>query len=128
MSDYHYQASDLENRFLQRGYPPEVLNSAQNDAPEQDRSKLLIPRAKIKEGDGMRIITTYDGRSEDAVNIIKKYWDILKADPDLTDVITGRPQVTFRKGRSLKDRLIHSHYVLKRKEGTWLDRRPIVWW
>lgn len=123
--DYQNQAIDLKNRFQQRGYPSDVLDRANQFALNQDRSKLLIPKQKMEGQGTMRVITTYDERSDEARNILDKFWDILRSDPDLEDVITHRPQVTFRKGRSLRDRLIHSHYSQKKKEGTWLDRQPI---
>lgn len=57
--------------------------------------------------------------------MLKQYWGILKTDPDLKDISLHYPQVTYRRGRSLRDRLVHSHYTPIKKTGTWLDRKPV---
>lgn len=57
--------------------------------------------------------------------ILNKYWNLLLLDPDLRDPLPSKPAITFRRGRSLRDRLVRSHYVRENNPGTWLDRRPI---
>lgn len=126
MKDYHHQARELGERFLKRGYPRDTLETAYQHALCQDRNKLLIPKPHQKDANEgkVRVITTFDERSEEAVSIIKKYWEVLKMDPELQEIVPLKPQVTYRRGRSIRDRMVHSHYVRPKAKGTWLDRRP----
>lgn len=90
LSDYHHQSVDLTNRFTQRGYPTHVLREAHQFALEQDTSKLLTLKPQMEEEGFMSIIATFDGRSDEAIGILRKYWDILRSDIDLGDVIPRR--------------------------------------
>lgn len=66
---------------------------------------------------------TFDNESRNVRNILEKYWEILKNDHDIAGCIPTHPGITFRRGRSLRDHLVHSHYEAPRLEGTWLKRR-----
>lgn len=39
----------------------------------------------------------------------KKYWLLLKADPDLKVAITDFPGITYKRWKNLHDLLVHSH-------------------
>lgn len=41
--------------------------------------------------------------------IIQKFWPLLFADEIISKYIQPYPQITYRKSRSLKDQLVHSH-------------------
>lgn len=118
LRDFHQQSDELGRRFLQRGYPLNTLRAAHDHALQQNRTKLLTPKIKPLESKDRltRIIATYDQRLR---------LSVLRADPDLRDMLQNYPQVTYRHGRSLCDRLVYSLYTPSRQEGTWLDLRPL---
>lgn len=41
----------------------------------------------------------------------------------ISEFLRTSPAITFCKGRSIKDRLVHSHYEAPKLEGTWLERK-----
>lgn len=57
--------------------------------------------------------------------ILEKHWGILGLDESLEGLVPSRPLITFRKGRSLRDRLVHSHFLEAKDNKTWLDRKPM---
>lgn len=70
-----------------------------------------------------RIIGTYDVAATKIRQVLNTYWPILKDDVYIRDCIEDYPSIVYRKGRSLHDRLVRSHYVAPKREGTWLDRQ-----
>ncbi|XP_075208170.1 uncharacterized protein LOC142313072 [Anomaloglossus baeobatrachus] len=122
---FHNQAKDLRTRFSERGYPSDVLTKAYKGVIEKDREDLLVPKSKETSEQIVRLIGTFDNCSEEVMTVLRRHWGILRADPSLQDYIPPRPLVTFRKGRALKDRLVHSFYEAPKAPGTWLDRKPI---
>lgn len=127
-STFKLQADELQDRFRQRGYPKKVLSGAFKEARGRDRTNLLLtPKTKPIEEGGMtqRIIGQFDDQSQEVRNVLNKYWNLLLLDPDLRELLPDKPAISFRKGRSLRDRLVRSHYVRERNPRTWLDRRPV---
>ncbi|CAJ0929381.1 unnamed protein product, partial [Ranitomeya imitator] len=120
---FRTQAYDLRERFRERGYPDEVLDPAFRNAMSRERHTLLQTHRELEAENTPRIIGTYDNQTNRVFSVLKKHWGILQLDETLADIIPNRPQITFRRGRSLKDRLVHSHYKRPKQEGTWLDRR-----
>lgn len=55
------------------------------------------------------------------------FGEVLRIDEDLEEIIPKSPQVTFRKGRSLRDRLAHSHFIpLPPKKALGLKKKKTV--
>lgn len=53
---------------------------------------------------------TYSHQNQSIRSIITKYWQLLTDDPVLSSQVSERPSITYRRVRSLKDTLVHSHY------------------
>ncbi|CAJ0937918.1 unnamed protein product [Ranitomeya imitator] len=120
---FRTQAFDLRERFRDRGYPDEVLDPAFRNALSKDRRTLLHSKKKSDGEDTLRIIGTYDNQVNQVFSILRKHWNILQTVEILAGIIPNKPQITFHRGRSLRDRLVHSHYKRPKHEGTWLDRQ-----
>ncbi|XP_056380387.1 uncharacterized protein LOC130275860 [Hyla sarda] len=125
MEGFNNQARDLRDRFVERGYPSDVLFTSFNRALTSERKELLTPKNRTIEDNSVRLIGTYDNQSERVKNILKRYWPLLRSDQDLNDIVSPYPMITFRRGRSIRDRLVHSHFVEPTRQGTWLDRKPL---
>ncbi|CAJ0923823.1 unnamed protein product [Ranitomeya imitator] len=121
---FHSQAGDMFTRFREKNYPPHILTAAYNVAANADRQQLLQKNEQKLEDEKIRIIGTFDSQHQKVRGILNKHWDILRMDPDLRDLLGARPDITFRKGRSLKDSLVHSHYLKPTGGDTWLGRKP----
>lgn len=123
MVEFDKEAKVLYNRFRERGYPKKILSQAYKKSLERDRSSLLINKQKEGCEGPIRIIGTYDVAATKIRHILNTHWPILKDDTHIRDCIEDYPSIVYRKGRSLHDRLVSSHYVAPRREGTWLDRQ-----
>lgn len=88
----------MKDRLLQKGFTIQKLETAYEHAFQQDRTKLLTPKRtpEMEYNGRVRVIATYDQRSNKAIGVLRRNWDILRADPDLTDILSCHPQVTFR--------------------------------
>lgn len=54
------------------------------------------------------------------MKILNRYWPLLQGEPDLKEVITQHPSITYRQGNNLREMIVHSHYGSGKKPGTWL--------
>lgn len=119
--DYKKQALDLRDRFLDRGYPREVLNQAHKKALNSNRSDLLKPKTNNDTNVKTRIIGTFDDQANRVQSILRKYWGILKLYPMIIDeFIPAYPSITYRRGMSIGDHMVHSHYSRPNSDPTWL--------
>lgn len=119
------QSKDLRKRFLQKGYPDSVLRRAYRKALEKDSPSLLLPTSTNDNSMSLlplRIVGTFDDSSVEIRSIIKRHWHNLTLDPDLREAVGASPSITFRRGRNLRDHLVHSHYSAPSTTNTWLQR------
>lgn len=68
----------------------------------------------VKKGEGwtdLWIIGQFDMYSHKIGNILSKHWNTKMLDETLSDQLSNRSMITFRKGQSIKDRLVKSHCV-----------------
>ncbi|XP_077110201.1 uncharacterized protein LOC143766415 [Ranitomeya variabilis] len=66
-----------------------VLQEAFKNAESCDRNSLLMPR-EVKDDKQTRIIGNFDNRSREVRDIISKYWGILKADSEISELLDKR--------------------------------------
>lgn len=83
MEDFERQAKDLQNRFLERGYPERPLKEAYMFARTQNRESILILKKKKKEKTLIRPSGTYDKANREVLSILNKHWEILHMDEDI---------------------------------------------
>ncbi|XP_066445706.1 olfactory receptor 1468-like [Eleutherodactylus coqui] len=86
-------STKLKERFLHRGYPPKILDQAFDFTKKQDRATILKPRTKTLDNI-LRVIGTYDDVVPFMQNLLRKYWHILKDDPDIKDIIPDGRNLT----------------------------------
>lgn len=122
-SDFLNCIGDMRNRFLKRGYPFPVINRAAERIAKTERKATLSNRSKpIESAHTVRLIIDYNNTSLATKRSIQKHWKILLADKTLKDVISARPQITYRRGRCLKNRLSPTVPFSDTKP-TWLTER-----
>lgn len=122
---FQEQAKDLRERFKERGYPDKLLRDCYKNALAQERASLLVKKRTDTNEAIVRVIGTFDEASGPIKKILTKHWNILGLDPDLRDVVGTYPQVTYRRGSSLRDKLTKSHLAPISRPGNWLTRQPI---
>lgn len=107
--DFEKEAQKLRLRLKARGYSNSVLKRAYRKAKECSRSDLIFRGLKPCDTPTSHFITTYTRQSDDIRSILSKYWYVLTADPILSQYVSAFPSLTFRRARSLRDRLASSH-------------------
>lgn len=110
--DFQKEVKLLYTRLRDRGYSHSTLKKAYNRAKAPDRN-MLIHKKKIKSSSqAVRIITSYTKQHKQVRKIFSKYWPLLLADPIACKYVESQPLITYRRARSLKDRLTQSHFQM----------------
>lgn len=69
----------------------------------------------------IRCIGTFDSKNKEVLNVLRKFWPLIHSDPDLKEVLTDFPTVTYRRGKILRDILVHSHFSQIPISRNWLQ-------
>jgi hypothetical protein len=97
----------VEHRFLNRGYPKQLVNDATRRALAQHqeiRDEQQPPARQQK----TNLITTYHPQLSGLSQILKRHYHILEADPRLKSFFPTPPGITYRRTANLRDRLVHA--------------------
>lgn len=100
----------MKNRFLQRGYPSSWVDRAYNLAFKKTRSELLKKSVKKQKQFSVTCITQYSSHSNSIRSIFKKHWHILQSDPTLSAMFQHPPLFVNRRGKNLRDQLVHADF------------------
>lgn len=78
-----------------------------------NRTDLIYSKKTVKPAQQLLLITRYSGEHRKVRQIIQKFWPLLSTDEVISKYVQPFPQITYRKSRSLKDQLVHSHLMPK---------------
>ncbi|OCU00126.1 hypothetical protein XELAEV_18005911mg, partial [Xenopus laevis] len=109
--EFKIEAKKLYDRFKDRGYSHNCLKKAYQRALEKEENTKVV-----------RLIGDYNLEHKDIYQILCKHWHILEQDRDLRKIIGNKPQVTYRRSKNLRDKLVQSHFTHSGKS-TWLSNR-----
>lgn len=73
----------------------------------------------------IRLIAFFDDAVPPVKWIIHQHWIILLMDPDIVAAVGSHPQITYRRGKSIRDCLVKSHYAPLPPQGSWLNRKMV---
>lgn len=107
-NEFKTQAHVLQTRLLARGYSISLLKKAYKHAWTLERQNILYTH-KEPPSQEVRCILTYCRQHQEIRDILRKYWFLLKEDTVLFDYVAAWPSITYRKCKSLKDKLVSSH-------------------
>lgn len=107
-ADYERNLRMMESKFRARGYKPSQITFANDKIKNRPRSDLLRCRPKKKEEPAIMLSTCYSKCSEQLKSIINRHWYILKSDSDLGDAFQNQPRIVYKRGKNLRDMLVHS--------------------
>lgn len=110
-NDFIQQANLLRLRLQARGYSKSLLRKAFNQALRQSRNSLLYKTKTNNPQQTVRFITRYSSQHAGVRNILERHLLLLCEDPILTKYVNSKPEITFRRSRSLRDKLTSSHYT-----------------
>lgn len=124
--DFQNECRTLYQRFCERGYPKRPLRRAYLRALHTPRATLLTNLNPPPKDSTIRLIGTFDNYAQEIRTILRRHWSILLTDSDLTGVLPTYPSVTYRRGKNLREKLVHSHLKSEPQGGSeWLCSRTI---
>lgn len=98
--DYYEHSRNMQNDFLDRGFPKDLVADAVKKASMRKREELL--NTKKKTGEGFKGITTaidYTPLTPEIKHIIFQHWHIVKDIPGCSDKL----RIGLWKTKSIKD-------------------------
>lgn len=111
IEDYDYQSNILTNMFIDKGYQKEFLNKEKLEVAGLSRDNLLKDRVQTTEedvNDGISMVLNYSLQNNEVQKIIRKYWNVLKQDVHLKEILPEKPKIIFKRAPNLRDRLVHN--------------------
>lgn len=108
--EYINKASEMKSKFTQRGYDLECVEQAFTLALNKPRSELLQKSNKKEKKFSVTCVTTYSANSHKLQSIFKKHWHILTSDPELAPLFKYPPLFSFKRGKNLRDNLVHADF------------------
>ncbi|XP_054867021.1 uncharacterized protein LOC111575603 isoform X1 [Amphiprion ocellaris] len=117
-TDFNTQATEMQQRFVQRGYKAKTLSGALTRAKTLDRRNLLIRRQRAPSQTKNRIFCTlqYSNMAYKIKNAITKNWSILACDPSLGPLFSEPPRFAFKKAPTLKDKIVKNYLPASKLE------------
>ncbi|KAM4050243.1 uncharacterized protein ACNLHF_014747 isoform 1-T1 [Anomaloglossus baeobatrachus] len=107
------RANEMRDRFRARGYSTRSIKKAYKRARSTPRDQLLLrfnPNTTRCTEPKIRFVSSFNRQWEHIRGILSKHWPVLQTEPVLRNTLPDRPLMTARRGRSLRDMLVHSHY------------------
>lgn len=108
--DFITKSTEMKAKFAQRGYSLECLEKAFTLALNKPRGEVLKKKTKKSKKFSVTCVTTYSPHSWAIKSIFKKYWHILTSDPELASTFKDPPLFSFRRGKNLRDHLVHADF------------------
>lgn len=107
--DFSTEAQKLYQQFIQRGYTPQVLDSALTRVRSEGTRALLRTDTQPHKRDPPLICcTTYTPHSQQIKKIIKQHWHVLQTDTICSELFPNPPLFTHSRSPNLRDKLVHS--------------------
>ena len=108
--DYINKSADMKQRFIQRGYPSEWVETGFKAALRKPRLDLLKKSIKQDKKFSVTCITTYSPFSQQIRSVFKKHWHLLQSDPQLSHTFQYPPLFVNKRGRNIRDSLVKANF------------------
>ena len=99
--------SSFVAKLLERGYPGNFIKKTLSEVNFEDRGRALLQNEK----ENKRIshfVTQYQPSVPNLKQILLDKWHLIEQNPALKEIYTGKPLISYRKGRFLKDILVRA--------------------
>ena len=106
--NYVKHRNELGTRLISRGYPKTVIDKSFAKVDLMNRKQLLKRQTQTtKATTRVPLVITYSSHLPNIRSILRSKRHILERSDYMKDIFSADPMVAYRKGRSLKDQLVH---------------------
>ena len=107
--DYNRHKQELKDRLVERGYPDDLIEGGFKRADDTERDNLLGGNTrKSKTIDRVPLVITYSNYLPSIRKVLKDKKHLLRHSEHLSDIFKRDSLVSYRRGRNLKDMLVHA--------------------
>ena len=109
--DEDFQSKSLKMReyLVQRGYPTSLLDTAFSKACQIPRSETLSNSVtNVTDHNRTPLVLTFHSFNFKVRDFIRKNFDILRNDPEISSIFSYNPLVSFRHSKNIRETLVHS--------------------
>ena len=99
---------ELSLDLSSRGYNTKVIKSAFNRVKQVTREDAIKKVIKVKKGNKLSLILTFDPRLPNPTNIMKKHYNRAVKNPTFKTNFPSIPRICYRRSRNLGELLIRS--------------------
>ena len=106
-TQFEERINNFKAKLLERGYPGNFIKKTLSEVNFEDRGRALLQNEK----ENKRIlpfVTQYQPSVPNLKQILLDKWHLIEQNPALKEIYTGKPLISYRKGRSLKDILVRA--------------------
>ncbi|KAL2095452.1 hypothetical protein ACEWY4_010171 [Coilia grayii] len=105
-NEFENQAKVVYDRFINKGYDTDNLNTCLLKARESTRCTLLEKQVHKSDEQRIALVNTFSPFSNDIKHIVKKYWHILSSDPTVGHSFFSPPRFAYKRQNNLRDSLV----------------------
>ncbi|XP_064461611.1 uncharacterized protein LOC135371549 [Ornithodoros turicata] len=106
--DLDRNLNQLQQTFVDRHFPPNLVKDALNKAQKIERQSLFGTRKNSTKEDAINLIVTFAGNIPNIKGILNRHYSILQQSERTKEFFPQAPPVTYRRARNLLDSLVHS--------------------
>ena len=101
---------NFEKHLLNRGYPTSVVEKHLSEVKFSDRNASLTGKQKNRDARKriLPFVTQYHPALPNLKASLMRKWHLKQNQPQLREIFTGPPLISYRKGKSLKDILVRA--------------------
>ena len=92
----------LKEKFLERGYKEDTLNSQMATVKDLNRNDVL-KKQETKNTNKIPLLLTYNRTLPNMKAIVEQYWNILQINTDLQPVFQTKPMIAYKRNKNLKE-------------------------
>lgn len=105
--DYAQQCTAMSERFREREYSEEWINSAADRFHTTDQEQCLNRKRHTETDNRLPCITQYSPLSRDFEAIVKRHWPILSSDPNLRDASFRQPpRFVYKRSPNIRNLVV----------------------
>ncbi|XP_066453998.1 uncharacterized protein [Eleutherodactylus coqui] len=114
--------TEMCKKFLDRGYPTNLVTEKMERARVLSQDELLIPKSRTNKNERIPFVSTFTTISRQVSSILRRHWPLLQLAPQAI-AFRERPIMSYKRCTSLRDKLVRSTYekTISRTSKTFLS-------